>query len=210
MKTISLFAAALFTINACTAMESSELTTQEKDCYNWFTELQKELPSAFQALSDEDRTTFEKQVKFQDNPESVTKSRHSFAEAFYTSAKQAGKDLPYDKEMLKATFIKITRMMHSQAMQKPTDLLTARMYVFSQLSPEEKITYSQENYSLNPEATKKVVSKWSGLVCDELIKLKQLEESAKAQKEKELYDEVVARFAHTYKKVGQINIVVNP
>lgn len=203
MKNISLFAAVLLTTNVCVAMDNNELTPTEQACYAWFTELQKTLPSAFQALSAEDRKTFETQVKFQDNPEAVTQSRHNFAEAFFANAQQAGKELPYDKDMLKNTFIKMTKMMHSQAIQKPINLLTARMYVFSSLlSAEEKITYSQENYCKNPEATKAVVFKWSALVCDELIKLNLLENSAKAkeEKEQELYKEVVARFEHTYKK----------
>lgn len=200
MKHISLFIALLAT-HVCVAMENDELTQTEKDCYNWFKELQKTVPSPFQALSPEDRKTFETQVKFQDDPEAVTQSRNNFAEAFFANAQKAGKELAYNKELLKATFIKMTKMMHGQTIKKPTDLLTARMYVFSLLSPEEKITYSQGNYCKDPEATKVVIRKWSNLVCDELIKLNLLENSVKAreEREKELFDEVVARFEHTYK-----------
>ncbi len=214
MKNILIFALILSASNDClVAMNSQEgkmqtladssseeLTATEQACYDWFKKQQKTLPSSFQKLSPEDLQTFEKQVKYNDNPQAVILSRHHFAEIFYEAAQTAGLELPYDKELLKNTFVKMKKIMDSPTMAKPKDLLSARMYAFSMLSEDEKKAYSQENYWKNPDATKIVISKWSQLVCNELIKIKQLDSTLKDQKEQELFNEKIETFENTYKK----------
>lgn len=92
--------------------------------------------------------------------------------------------------------------MHSNAIKKPTDLLSARMFVFSNLSREEQATYTEDNYKKSPQAAEAVACKWSKLVAAELVTLNLLEDTQKAkeQKAQELYQDQLEKFKKHYTK----------
>ena len=186
------------------AMEQSEeLTAHEKSCYDWFVEQQKQLPGFYDKLCPEDRDIINKQVKYSDNPEGVTRCRYNYVDAFYCVAQAAEVELKHDKETLKSALLKITKSMHSNAIKKPTDELSARMHVFSSLlSKEEQATYTEDNYRKNPKAAEEVAHKWSSLVVNELVKLHKLEDAqgAKEQKAHQLYQDQLEKFKKHYSK----------
>ena len=218
MKNISVFAfIVLLSTHGLVAMDSQEskgqelakdtssheLTATEKSCYEWYVEQQKQLSSPYQKLSPEDIAVFNNRVSYSDNPEAVTRSRNNYAEAFYALAHAANIKMEYDKETLKLAFLKMTKAMHTKSIEKPTDVLSARMYVFSKLlTSQEQSAWTQPNYLQNPQETQKVVLKWSDRVSKELAKLKLIEdtEMAKAQKSQELYAEKLALFKKSYIK----------
>lgn len=112
----------LVTVTSISAMDIKlELSTEEDKCYKWFVDMQKRVPSTIHQLSDEDREVFSKQIKFQDNPGAVIRSRSNFAAAFYAKAKEANpeQDLPYCESFVKSTLIKMAQIMGTQGVQDP-------------------------------------------------------------------------------------------
>lgn len=156
-------------------VQNEELSVTEKNCYNWFVKTQKVVPQFYQKLPQEDRDVLNKGLKYLDNPEAVTRSRYNYAQAFLSELEKANIKPVYDKAILQSALLKMTKAMRNKSIEKPTDLLTTCMYVYSQLLTEqEQATYREDNYLKNPEAAHAVVQKWSHLVCDELIKLQLL------------------------------------
>ena len=217
MKNISFFAFVLLLSINVVAMDSQdskgqalakdasphELTATEKSCYEWYVEQQKKLSSPYQKLSSEDIAVFNNRINYTDNPEAVTRSRNNFVEVFYTLVHDANIKIEYDKETLQRTFLKMTKAMHTKSIEKPTDVLSARMYVFSQkLTEQEKSMWTQINYLKNPQEAEKVVLKWSDLVSKELAKLKLIVDTKEARelKSQELFDEKLAFFKKSYIK----------
>lgn len=92
--------------------------------------------------------------------------------------------------------------MHTNKPQKPTDLLTARTYVWSTLlAKEEQQTWTDETiYRSNPAAAEAVVDKWSKLLTHELVTLKLVDdtEEARAAKAKTFADEKKALLKKMY------------
>ena len=207
MKRFLILAVLLCNIVHTSAMEQTEeLTPHEKSCYDWFVEQQKQLPGFYDKLCPEDRDIINKQVKYSDNPEGVTRCRYNYVDAFYCVAQTAEVEFKHDKETLKSALLKITKSMHSNAIKKPTDELSARMHVFSSmLTKEEQATYTEDNYRKNPKAAEEVAHKWSSLVVDELVKLNRLEntQKAKEQKAKLLYEDQIERFKKHYSSANK-------
>ncbi len=207
MKYLLLLALAISNLVAMNSTEKNisfdELTTAEKNCYDWFAQQKKEFSSSYQKLSPEDIDVFNKQLRYTDHPEAVTRSRNNLVEIFYSQLEEVHVKPEYDKDMLKCTVLKMTKAMHNKSIETPTDLLSARMYVFSKmLTAQEQLTWSQENYLKNPQEAQKVVLKWSNLVAQEIAKLKLIEntEMAKNKKSQELYEEKIALLKKTYIK----------
>lgn len=192
----------LMTGASIVAMDPQEehLTPTEECCYNWFVKAQEILPSTMLQLSSEDQDVFRKQIKVQDNPEEVTRSRRSFAEKFYTTAKQAKPPVerPFRKEFLIHTFLKITRMMH-HGIKNPLNYTEVCIWSFNQLSKEEQMTFSDVVYLEAPEKTKKVADQLSSVICDKLIEIELLTLKKREAKKQELYAERLARFEKQYK-----------
>ena len=178
-----------------------QLTAQEQSCYNWFVERQKTLPSTMKKLTPEDQEVFNKQIKFSDDPHAVIRSRHNFAEAFYTLAQEENPEspLPHDKEFVKTTFVKMAKMLQNTEGKEPTDLLTTRIWAWGKLSDEDKKAYSADVYGNNPDATMAAVTKWSDVACKKLVELKLLSVEDIPNKQQEFKDEAKARFEKQYK-----------
>jgi hypothetical protein len=176
------------------------LSTEEDKCYKWFVDMQKQIPSTLHQLSDEDREVFNKQIKFQDNPGAVIRSRNNFAAAFYAKAKEANpeQDLPYDEALVKSTFVKMAQIM-ATGVQEPKTYTQACMWAWGKISKEEQKTFSEDAYLKEPEATKRVVNSLVDIICDKLIEIKLLTAEEKEAKKKELYQERLDRFEKQYK-----------
>lgn len=197
----------LLASNCLSAMDSGkneqahELTASEKSCYEWFVKQEKTLPSYYNSLSPEDKEIFSKQVRYADNPDAVTRSRNNYVAAFYAQAKAAQIKLEYEEPVLQSALLKMTQAMHGKTIKKPTDELSARMYVFSQLlTPQEQLAWTKENYLKNTQEAESLAAKWAQLVSDELVKLNLIggTSEAKTQKAQELYVEKTERFRKTY------------
>lgn len=191
----------LASISSIRAMENQlKLTEHEDNCYKWFVDMQKRVPSTIHQLSDEDREVFSKQIKFQDNPGAVIRSRNNFAVAFYAKAKEANpeQDLPYSESFVKSTFVKMAQIM-ATGVQEPKTYTETCMWAWEKLSKEEQMTFSEDAYLRAPEETKKVMDKLTDKICDKLIEIKLLTAQEREAKKQELYKERLERFEKQYK-----------
>jgi hypothetical protein len=183
--------------------DSQELTPLEKGYFEWFEQTSKQVPSVFQSLSAEDKTVFNQRLKFGEHPEEVTRSRTNYVRALYAYALQDGKPIACDEATLTTVVLKVTRKLHAQVLAKPTDLLSARIYVYNQLlTQQERATWTEANYVENPQAAHRVVVRFSNLLVEELARLGLVEstDEAKKQKAKELYHSKVAELKKAYDK----------
>jgi hypothetical protein len=184
-----------------TTASEDEITPDEKACFNWYEALAKEDPTYFSELPAEDQAVLMKHVKFQDDPDAVRRSRASIARVFLAHIGKKGIKPTCNETQLTSTLIKVSKKLHVPTTQKPTDLLTARTYVWSTLmTQEEKLTWCKEGYLSNPIAAETTIANWSKLLTNELVTLKLVEDTqeARAAKAKELADEKKAFLRKTY------------
>jgi len=182
------------------ADSAEEITEQEKKYFAWFEKTQKNLPSVFQALSAEDRAVFSQQLKFGEHPAEVTRSRTSYVHILYGSALKMLPTFPNEtyyfelKEMyqppcdeatLTAVVLKVTKKLHSPTAQKPTDLLSARLYAYKTLlTQQERDSWLPFNYLKNQQAAQATATRFGSLVAEELAKLGLVENTDEAKQKK--------------------------
>jgi hypothetical protein len=175
---------------------AEEITEQEKKYFAWFEQTQKLLPSVFQALSAEDRAAFK--LKFGEHPEEVTRSRTNYVREFYNALTSVPfpnetyqfelKEMyqpPCDEATLTAVVLKVTKQLHSPTAQKPTDLLSARLYVYKALlTQQERDAWLPFNYFDYPQAAQATATRFGTLLVDELAKLGLVENTDEAKQKK--------------------------
>jgi len=194
-------ATGMFGSSEQSASLSDELSSADKECFAWFESTAKALPSTMQALSAQDKEVYQKGLKITDHPEEVIRSRNNYVDIFFAQAAKANIPPKYDAQTLKPVMLKVVKALHTKSVEKPTDLLTARTYVYTRLlTPEEQATWKEAAYLAHPEEAHQVAKKFSTLVVQELAKLKPLEytDEVKRAKIDELYAEKVDRLKKTY------------
>lgn len=187
-----------------TTDDLAPLTAEEKALFDWFEPLAKEDPTYFNELPAEDQDVFKKRIKYQDNPELIKRSRASTARAFLAQAARKKIEVKCDEKTLTLVMVKMAKQLHapkSDATAKPTDLLSARTYVWSQLMTEEqRATWSKEAYDANPRQVEKVTIEWSMILAKQLAEINLIEqtEAAIALKAQELFNEKWALLQKMY------------
>ena len=185
---------------SCFAMDS--LTTEESNCWMWSEQphLKKVKTAAYKDLCDEHKHTLQK-YKYSEHPQEVTQAMYHYAVNFYEAAQELGIKIPYEKEFIITALLKIKIAVQNQVSRKPTDRLSANIYVFSQLlTQEERDTYKKESYVANPDATHAVVKKFATLLANELAKLGIIPdtEEAKLQEAHDYIAKKTLEFAQVY------------
>lgn len=182
----------------------SPLTEIEQSCFNWFEENKNSLKSVYLGLSQEDQKIMQNKILYKDNPQAVKRVVFNYAKNFCLQALEANIKLEFDEETIGKTLLKMKIALQNKTISKPTNLITARMYVFSQLlTPEEKSTVLRDNYLTNPDATKAAMKKCATLLAIEVAKLGLIEDTDEAKKEfanQFLYKKMI-ELEHTYKSV---------
>lgn len=156
------------------SMESSEdITSQEDECFLWFDGQIKAKTDAFKSLSLEDRKTYQDRLKYSEYPQEVTASLTNYAKKFYEILKQTNNQTMFDESFLASTLLKIRKTMQDNGIKKPTNITSARMFVFTNfLTKEEQQTVLEGNYIKNPHAAREAMEKCGKLFAEELVKLK--------------------------------------
>lgn len=187
-------------------VSTDQLTEKETECYQWFLEKRKQVPSYIQKLSNQDRYIFNYRLSYNEHPEAVEISRNNYVEAVYREAQELKVKLEeYDKETVKKVVLKVAKIPQKPNPEKPTDEPSARRYAFSTLlTQKEQYTYLENNYRKNPEIAKQVALKWSNLVVEELVELFIIEDTQESReaRAKELYYEQLARFQNYHKTLN--------
>jgi len=195
MKNVSSFINALLLSSSLAMLGSQapidsthELSTTENDCFKWFVDTAKKLPSTLQTLSQEDQQVWNNGIKYTENPDAVTQSRHHYVLAFIAQAQQAHIPLKYNEATIQAAVLKSVIAMHTKSV-KVTDELSLRMSVYAQLSAEEQATWQRDNYLKYPDQALIVAKKWSELVADQCVKYGFINAADKEKKAAEVYNE---------------------
>lgn len=180
------------------------LSAEEKAIFEWFEPLAKEDPSYFNELPAQDQDVFKQRIKYQDNPELIRRSRASTARAFLAQAARKKIEVKCDEKTLTLVMVKMAKELHapkSGTVAKPTDLLSARTYVWSQLMTEDqRSAWCKEMYDSNPRHVEAVTIEWSMILAKQLAEINLIEktESAIAIKAQELFDEKWALLQKMY------------
>ena len=116
-----------------------------------------------------------------------------YSENIILQLNQAGVEEKYDQKFLSEVLFKVKYFIQNGDMSaSPVDLLTARLYVFSQLLTEdERSSMKRENYLKDPDSTHRAVRKFSTLLADELEKLSLLDEKSKKEISKHWYNKKI-------------------
>ncbi len=158
------------------------VTEKERNCFQLF-DSQKDLKiAAFNQLSPEDYDTITKNVQHSQHPEQVEKAIKNVAINFCALTKEENKPFPYSCDELEKSLLTMKIVMQKKEVQKPTDLVSARMYVFSQLlTQEEQASVLKENFQKNPDKTREVMVRYASLLADEVVKLNIIENNNEAR-----------------------------
>lgn len=187
-----------------TTDDLAPLTAEEKNLFNWFEGLAIKDPSYFNGLPTQDQEVLKQKIKYPDNPELVRRSRASMARSFLAQASKKNIELKCDEKALTLILVKVAKELHapkSEATAQPTDLLSARTYVWSQLMTEEqRSAWCKEMYDANPQKVETVTSEWSLILAKKLAEIGLIEktEAAIALKAQELFNEKWALLQKMY------------
>jgi len=180
---------------------NTTLSPEETAVFQWFDKHTPLVGSVHKELPVEDQEFFNKKIPYKENPEAFTRATLNFATTFYKLATEKGLAAPFTPEALGSMFLKIRIAMQNKEIEKPTDLLTARLYVWSKLmTPQEKESVYRDNYLKNPEAAHAVAAKNGRLLAEELAKLNIIEntDAAKAQYAEEFTKKKIEDFKREY------------
>ena len=169
---MKLFLISALLLTLCPALLAMELLTpEETKCFIWF-EANPLTMTAYKSLAENEKNILSKGTLYREHPEAVKNAMFNLAKNLKRKIQQENDPLRYDAEFLGNTLLKIKIALQNKKVEKPIDLTTARLYVFSKLlTPEEKATILKENYIKNPEATRIAMTKYADLVMQELVTL---------------------------------------
>ena len=181
----------------------SSMTSEETDCFLSFEKHKKSIPNfSYKKLAPEDQEVLVKNVLYRNSPALVINALKNYAAAFCEDIKEVPNDFHYDADMLGATLLKMKIAMQNNEITKPTDLVTARMYVFTQLlTQEEKASVLRANYLRNPDLAHQAMTRCGTLLAEELAKLNLIEDSeqARAQTAQEFTEKKLKELQEAYK-----------
>lgn len=162
------------------------LTQEQRVCFDEFlshVDLQKE---AINALSDEVRQYMNGGIMYIDAEEEVTNAVKQFVEEFFKAAKNKGIVFDYGIDFVAELMLQCKIDMQNGTVERPTAESSdgeVRMYVYSQLSIEDKRTVYKPNYLANPKAAEDAFAKCSRMYADMLVELKRLPDTQEARYE---------------------------
>ena len=160
----------------------SALTPEETECFTFFDKNAAYHALAYKALSEQDKTIIHSGMSYSDHMQEVKNALDNYATEFCTALEKAHITPAYDAQFISATLLKMKIAMQNKKIEKPTDHLSARMYVFSQLlTPQEKAFFHKDTYLQDKSTAHQVVRKCGLLLADELVKIKLIEDTPDAK-----------------------------
>ena len=155
-----------------TKNSSDGLSKEESDCFEWFEGYKQESNSVFQSMPDNERKFLHAGIHSQEDPQVIQQVIIKFVSKLYENFSQVNIPVKYTEKILVSTLLKIRIATYNQTVEKPTDLVTARIYVASQLlTKTEKDAVSKDNFLTNSDNVSNTLKRYSTLLAEELAKL---------------------------------------
>lgn len=177
-------------------MFAMQLTPNEQACFESFYENFDSQMHAYHALTEDEQAIFcSKSTSLQEA------ALHKYATEFYHATCQTNKPFEYCTPFLHKTLLKMRDIMDHHDITKPTNYITAYMYVFSELlQPNERSAFLKDIYVYNKLYSLSIFHKCGILLAQELIKINLISDTEidKQQAAYEYYLKTTTAFKDRY------------